>query len=111
METLCPYCRERPCDTDDHVFSRFLGGHATIRSCRRCNNDKFGSGFEGSVSRDLAPIIVFLSFSGLQPRKTVVHKKAWVDTATGYEYDIDSNRRSTIANPQLIKDDDGKVSQ
>jgi hypothetical protein len=88
-----------------------LGGDATIRCCTHCNNCKFGSRFEGEVSKDLAPIFVYLSFSGLQPRKTVVHKKAWVDSETGYEYNIDSNRQSTITHPQLIKDADGKVSR
>jgi hypothetical protein len=32
-----------------------------------------------------------------------------VDSATGYEYDLDSNRHSTVAAPQIIKGADGKV--
>lgn len=108
VEKPCPFCRERPCESDDHIFPDFLGGDRTIRSCKPCN-DRFGHRSEGPVSKNLAPIIVFLSFSGLKPRKTIVHKRAWTDPASGYEYDIDSNRRTNITKPQLEKDAEGKI--
>jgi hypothetical protein len=111
MESLCPYCRQRPRDSDDHIFSQFLGGRATIRCCSHCNNARFGGGFEGPVSKDLAPIIVFLTFSGLRPNRTFVHKKAWVDAATGLEYDLDSERQSTPTKTHVIRDNEGNVTK
>ena len=108
MEILCPYCRKRSCGSDDHVFPEFLGGRRTIPACATCNS-RFGHRFEGPVSKDLAPIIVFLSFSGLKPKRTTVHKKAWVDRESGHAYDIDSNRQSTITKPYLQKDSDGNI--
>src|SRR5439155_1178377 len=45
---LCPYCAERPADSDDHVFPQFLGGKATILACTTCNNT-FGHSFEAST--------------------------------------------------------------
>jgi hypothetical protein len=104
----CPYCRERPCETDDHIFLKFLGGRKTIGSCKDCN-DRFGHGFEASVSKELIPIIVCLTFSGLTTKKRVVYKRAWVDPESGYEYDIDSKRQSTITDPHLTKDVDGTI--
>src|SRR5438105_1628344 len=93
MNGLCPYCLVRPRDSSDHVFPDFLGGTRKVGACTRCNNG-FGHRFEGPVSKDLTPIIVLLSLSGYRHKRLVVYKGAWVDEATGIEYDLDSERRS-----------------
>lgn len=104
MNRLCPYCLVSPRDSDDHVFSDFLGGTRTVQSCTKCNNS-FGYRFEGPVSKDLASVVVFLSFSGYKHGRLVVHERAWIDEATGIEYDLDSERRSYPNKPHLIKKD------
>jgi hypothetical protein len=91
------------------VFPDFLGGTRKVKACTKCNNT-FGHRFEGPVSKDLAPVIVFLSFSGYKHKRLVVHERAWVDEATGIEYDLDSELRSILNKPHLIKED-GKVKQ
>lgn len=108
--TPCPYCLIRPRDSGDHVFPDFLGGTRKTRCCKKCN-DNFGHRFEGPVSNDLAPVIVFLSFSGYKHNRLVMHRRAWVDETTGVEYDIDSEQRSFPNKPYLIRDEDGKVNQ
>jgi hypothetical protein len=108
LELLCPYCRERPCGSADHIFSEFLGGSQTIPACKPCN-DRFGHDFEGKVSKDLSPIIVFLSFSGLKPKKTIVIKRALVDKKSGFEYDLNSNRESILTKPYFERDDAGNI--
>ena len=72
MSSPCPYCLVHPQDSDDHVFPDFLGGTRKVQSCTKCNND-FGGRFEGPVSQDLAPVIVFRSFSGYEHKRLVVH--------------------------------------
>jgi hypothetical protein len=67
---VCPYCLERPRDSDDHVFPEFLGGTKTVRTYTPCNSE-FGHRFEGPVSNDLAPVIVVLSFSGYKHPRVV----------------------------------------
>lgn len=51
----CPYCRssytaENPA-TVDHVFPESLGGRATVKACKSCNNNRFGSQVEGALQR------------------------------------------------------------
>jgi hypothetical protein len=109
MNLLCPYCLVSPRDSDDHVFPDFLGGARKIKSCTKCNNS-FGHRFEGPVSKDLAPVIVFLSFSGYKHKRIVVHERAWIDEATGIEYGLDSERQSIPSKPYLFWED-GKVKR
>lgn len=52
MHSLCPYCGVRQTNSDDHVFPEFLGGRATIRAWKPCN-DVFGHSIGGAVSIDL----------------------------------------------------------
>ncbi|SRR5713226_1695082 len=109
MSAPCPYCLVSPRDSDDHVFPDFLGGTRKIKACTKCNNS-FGHRFEGPVSKDLAPVIVFLSFSGYKHKRVVVHERAWIDEATGIEYDIDSERQSIPSKPHLFREN-GKVKR
>lgn len=104
MSGPCPYCLVRQRDSHDHVFPDFLGGTRTVPVCRQCNNG-FGTRFEGPVSRDLTPIIVVLCRSGYKHKRRVVYKRAWVDTATGIEYDLDSEGVSCPNKPHLISED------
>jgi hypothetical protein len=108
---VCPYCLLRPRDSDDHVFPDFLGGTTTIRTCTQCNN-KFGHRFEGPVSKDLAPIIVFLSLSGYKHGRLVIYERAYVGDFSGteIEYDMDSEGQSYPHKPHLIREE-GKVMQ
>jgi len=94
-----------PRDSDDHVFPDFLGGTRKVQSCTNCNS-RFGHRFEGPVSKDLAPVVVFLSFSGYKHKRLVLHERAWIDEATGIEYDLDSERRSSPNKPHLIREAD-----
>ena len=103
MNRPCPYCLVSPRDSDDHVFPNFLGGTRKVQSCTKCNNS-FGHRFEGPVSKDLAPVVVFLSFSGYKHERLVVHERAWIDETTGIEYDLDSERRSYPNKPRLIRE-------
>ena len=109
MNNLCPYCLTSPRDSDDHVFPDFLGGTRKVQSCIKCNNS-FGHRFEGPVSKELASIVVFLSFSGYKHQRLVLHERAWIDEATGIEYDLDSERRRYPNKPHLIRKD-GKVTR
>ena len=109
MNPLCPYCLMSLRDSDDHVFPDFLGGTRKVQSCMKCNNS-FGHRFEGPVSKDLAPVVVFLSFSGYKHRRLVIHERAWIDETTGIEYDLDSERQSYPHKPHLLKED-GKVTR
>ncbi len=104
MNRPCPYCLLSPRDSDDHVFPDFLGGTRTVQSCTKCNNS-FGHRFEGPVSKDLAPIVVALSFSGYKHKRLAVHERAWIDETTGIEYNLDSERQSYPTKPHLIKED------
>jgi hypothetical protein len=49
-------------------------------------------------------VVVFLSFSGYKHERLVIHERAWVDEATGIEYDLDSERRSYPNKPHLIRE-------
>ncbi len=104
MNRPCPYCLVSSRDSDDHVFPDFLGGTRKVQCCTKCNNS-FGHRFEGPVSRNLAPFVVSLSFSGYKHKRLVVHERAWIDETTGIEYDLDSERQSYPNKPHLIKED------
>lgn len=103
MSNPCPYCLVRSRESDDHVFPAFLGGTRTIRSCEKCNNT-FGTQFEGPVSKELAPVIVCLSFAGYKHKRLVEHKRAFVNESTGIEYDLDSEHRANLNKPHFIKE-------
>jgi len=105
----CPYCLVSPRDSDDHVFPDFLGGTRKVKICTKCNNG-FGHRFEGPVSKDLASVIVFLSFSGYKNKRLVVHERAWVDETTGIEYNLDSTLQNIPSKPHLFRED-GKVKR
>src|SRR6266702_3209713 len=62
---VCPYCTERVCSSDDHIFLDAIGGRRTIRACKPCN-DVFGHSFEASaISSNLYPLIVQLGGIGV----------------------------------------------
>jgi HNH endonuclease len=111
MNTLCPYCLNpsRPLDSGDHIFPKFLGGTLVVPSCSKCNNT-FGTDFEGPVSKDLAPLIVFLSFCGYKHKRIVTHQRALVEESTGIEFDVDSERRAYPSKPHIILEN-GKIKQ
>jgi hypothetical protein len=103
----CPYCDLRTSNSDDHVFPEFLGGSATIRTCKTCN-DEFGHSFAGGVSTDLAPIVISLRRAGLRAPKTVLWRRAFKD-ADGTEYDLHSNLRAQPSAPFIERDEVGNV--
>src|SRR5258706_1688996 len=105
MERQCPYCEKRACSSDDHVFSQFLGGTATIRSCKCCN-DTFGHSFEGPLSHDLAPLIVMLRRCGLRSPRRVVWRRAIKYGRMQADYDLDSNLNLTPSAP-IFEEDQG----
>src|SRR5262249_19164001 len=100
----CPYCDSRDRNSDDHIFSAFLGGTTTIRTCKQCN-DLLGHSVEAAVSVDLAPVVIMLRKLGLISPKTVVWKSGFRDPATGLVYDIDSNLGARISNPVVSTDE------
>ncbi len=103
---MCPYCSLRPRDSNDHIFSEFLGGTTTVRACTQCNNT-FGHDFEGGLSCDLASFVVTLCRCGLRPPRFVVWKRAVKDTATGIEYDIDTDLHIKPSYTKIERDEAG----
>jgi len=64
-KTPCPYCYQRECSSDDHIFLEAIGGKRTIRACKPCN-DLFGHSFEGSaVANFFFPLLVTLRMAGV----------------------------------------------
>ena len=62
---VCPYCIERECDSDDHIFLQAIAGRRTIPACRACNS-LFGSTFEGqAVAAILHPLLIQLAGVGV----------------------------------------------
>lgn len=104
---LCPYCEERPKNSDDHIFPAFLGGETTIRACKSCN-DMFGHTFEGSVSNDLAPTAVMLRRAGLHAPRRMVWRRAL--KREGRDYDLDTNLKLTPSVPFIERDSDGTIA-
>lgn len=92
--------------SDDHVFSDFLGGKATILACKKCNS-RFGHQFEGKVFSGLTPYIVILAINGMPIKKRLVWKNAHFHD--GVHYDLDSDNKS-MARPQPILSLEGKFS-
>lgn len=107
--TNCPYCGIEPRASDDHVFPQFLGGRASVRNCKKCN-DTFGHSIEGPASSDLAPLVVLLRTAGLVPPKIFTWKRAFRDEATGLEYDIDSNLFAQRSAPLIERDKEGNIT-
>lgn len=107
---ICPYCLENEADTDEHIFPEFLGGKREIRSCADCNNNRFGSGFEGAVSRDIKPIVAGLAINGLKPPKKAVWKNAHIEPDTGHIFDLHHDGEELglhLSRPYEIFDDSG----
>lgn len=104
--TLCPFCQDRPANSDDHVFPQFLGGHSiTVDACRQCNS-MFGHCFEGPASRAMAPLFVGLTWCGIEQVGEPVWRKALVHD--GLDYDLNANLKGTLSRPQIKRDDKGK---
>lgn len=96
----CPYCKELDRNSDDHIFPAFLGGTATIRVCKSCN-DTFGHDFEAAVAENLGPLQVFLRACGLKAPRSILWKRAFVDETSGVELDLDSELRARPSKPQI----------
>jgi HNH endonuclease len=105
---LCPYCDVNPRASDDHIFPEFLGGKTTIRACKPCN-DRFGHEFEGPVSKELAPIVVNLSQSGLPSPRRVVWRRAL--KRDGFDCDMDSDLNITRSRPEIERDEPGAIKR
>ena len=106
MSKTCPYCQERCANSEDHIFSQFLGGKKTIPSCTNCNK-KFGSTFEGKVSQDLMPIIYQLVKQGYKHPSSLKADRIIIDK-DGNEYNGDKEGNLFPVNPYK---EDGKVKQ
>jgi hypothetical protein len=48
----CIFCNLETDGTVEHIIPEFLGGSLTINQVCKCCNDKMGSGFEGTVSKE-----------------------------------------------------------
>lgn len=113
MKNICPYCCKRFSsseDTSDHIFPEFLGGRTTILACRDCNS-KFGYGFEAKVSSDLSQLTVVLARCGLKPLRVVAWKRAFRDSTTGLEYDLDTAGRARLSRPMIERGSQGKIKR
>ncbi len=82
----------------------------TIPACKICN-DRFGHAIEGPVSRDLAPVIVILRTSGLVAPKLATWLRAYKDTETGIEYDLNSDLQARRSDPIVSRDEAGKMKE
>ncbi len=103
MMLVCPYCLNRPCDSNDHIFPEFLGGKATVGACKQCNS-AFGHDFESTVAHSIGPLIVLLARSGYEHHRRVVFREAWVDDKTGQSYDLDSRGIASLSRPIISRD-------
>lgn len=101
IKELCPYCLKESLDSDDHIFSQFLGGKRTIPSGKKCNNN-FGGDFEGRISKDFTPIFITLSRHGYTHPRRVVFQRAFKN-AEGVEWDVSSDGEIFPSDP-LVKD-------
>ena len=110
-DECCPYCKPPFSEfTDDHIFPQFLGGRRTIRVCRKCNSS-FGHSFEGSASRQIKRLQVFISHFGLDLTKNAA---IWpsaliIDDVT---YDLVSGPEGVqykLSKPVIIRDADGRI--
>lgn len=106
---FCPYCTNKISDkSKDHIFSQFLGGTRKIPSCRDCNNDVFGRGFEGRVSKNINTWHVIISNWGvdfkaeLQPWKNVQTNKKNLNVEV-----VDRRLEASMAQPVIEKNEDG----
>lgn len=104
---ICPFCLENECNTRDHIFPDFLGGHQKVDACG-CNN-RFGYQFEARVNKTLQPILVMLAKNGLNLRRSAVWQQAYCDPETGWEYDFTSESRGILTKPIINKDRDGRI--
>jgi HNH endonuclease len=88
LDSLCPYCKERERNSQDHIFPEFLGGTRTIGACKECN-DVFGHSSEGPVCKNLAPFAVMLRKSRIKAPRYAIWRKALVHE--GIEWDLDTD--------------------
>jgi hypothetical protein len=108
----CPYCAPPYAGfTDDHVFSRFLGGRRTIRVCKKCNST-FGHSFEAEVSRQAARQQVFISHFGIDlTRNPAVWPSAL--TVDGKQFDLMPGPEGTqyhLSKPIIYRDESGRIT-
>ena len=104
---ICPFCLENECNTRDHVFPDFLGGHQKVGACE-CNN-RFGYQFEARVNRTLQPILVMLAKNGLTLRRLAIWQQAYTDPQTGSEYDFSSESQGMLTKAIIRKSRDGQI--
>ncbi|MFX0197631.1 MAG: hypothetical protein ACFFCW_16035 [Candidatus Hodarchaeota archaeon] len=104
---ICPFCLENECNTRDHIFPDFLGGHQKVDACE-CNS-KFGYQFEARVNETLQPILVMLAKNGLNLRRSAVWQQAYCDPETGWKYDLTSESRGILKKPIINKDRNGRI--
>jgi hypothetical protein len=103
----CPYCQIRPCESDDHIFLDALGGRATIRACKPCN-DKFGHTFEGqSVTNFFHPLLIMLRDAGVPVLDPGAKWKGAAVASDGVVYDLkmgSEGRQSETGRPVVKRD-------
>jgi hypothetical protein len=105
--SLCPYCLQREQNSGDHVFPQFLGGSATVRTCKECN-DKFGHSAEAGLSRDLVPFAITLRKSRMKAPRYAIWRKAV--TYDNREWDLDTELVMRPSVPEITKDGSNIIS-
>lgn len=108
MSRECPYCYERVRTSRDHIFPQFLGGKSKIRICKPCN-DKFGHSFEGAVSKTFAPLQIFLRACGLKSPTGAKWKRAYKESTTALQFDLDEDLEATPSAPVVLRDENQKI--
>ncbi|ALQ52070.1 HNH endonuclease [Nitrosomonas ureae] len=108
MNPLCPYCRKHKANSKEHIFLKFFGGVTYIRACATCNN-KFGSEFEGVISKQLTPLIVSLMISGMPFPTNLKWRGAFIHPDNGLSFDLSDKLKFTLSHVKVTKDDQGRV--
>lgn len=106
---MCPICGFVGPLTDDHVFSQFLGGTTTTRTCSTCNS-RFGHSFEGRCTKTLAPFLIFLDNAGIKAPPNTVWKDAVTlkSEAEELKYDLVPGRQGHPSKVTYRKDTDSE---
>jgi hypothetical protein len=107
--SLCPYCSTETSNTDDHVFPEFLGGRATIRAGKNCN-DTFGHTIEAKALTLVSKWFFLLRLYGIGTPKPTVWRNVEI-LGDGRLYDIDSDLNASLSRPEVARDERGLVTK
>ena len=89
------------CDSDDHVFPKFVGGRTAVAVCTNCNST-FGHTFEAATAKakHLRNWMFLLWRCGMRPPTPIVWKEIIKDES-GRLYDVDQDFKASLSKPEI----------